>query len=195
VLVVGASGGIGRLVVAAARRHELNVTALVRDLARAEHILPGVELAQGDLEQAASLAAAVRDVGAIVFTHDGPGSPDAARRIDHGGVANVLRALDDANPRIAAMTSSGVSRRESPKSGVGQLLDWKRRSERLVRASGCWRTRIGAALTVGAGMLALALLIAVAVRPRRPAEVPNDHRARPTVTRQPSRSALTKTRG
>jgi uncharacterized protein YbjT (DUF2867 family) len=31
---------------------------------------------------------------------------------------------------------SAVSRRDDPGSGVGQLLDWKRRSVRLVRASG-----------------------------------------------------------
>jgi uncharacterized protein YbjT (DUF2867 family) len=136
VLVVGATGGIGRRVVAAAQRHDLPVTALVRDLARGESRLPGVELAQGDLEQPACLESAVRGIDAVVFTHGGPGSPDSARRIDYGGVASVLRALDGQTPRIALMTSIGVSRREAPDSSVGQLLDWKRRSERLVRASG-----------------------------------------------------------
>jgi len=136
VLVVGATGGIGRRAVAAAQHHGVPVTALVRDLGRGERVLPGVELVQGDLEQTESLGAAVQGVDAIVFTHGGPGSPDTARRIDYGGVANVLRALDGATPRIALMTSIGVSRRESPNSSVGQLLEWKRRSERLVRASG-----------------------------------------------------------
>jgi uncharacterized protein YbjT (DUF2867 family) len=136
VFVVGATGGIGRRVVTAAQRHDFGVKALVRDLARGERVLPGVELVQGDLEEPGSLHAAVQGVDAIVFTHGGPGSPDTARRIDYGGVANVLRALDGATPRIALMTSIGVSRRESPDSSVGQLLDWKRRSERLVRASG-----------------------------------------------------------
>jgi uncharacterized protein YbjT (DUF2867 family) len=134
VLVVGATGGIGRRVVAAAQRHDLRVTALVRNVARAERTLPGVDLVPGDLEQPASLAAAVQDVDAIVFTHGGNGSPEQARRIDYGGVANVLHALDGRTPRMALMTSIGVSRRGS--GSVGELLDWKRRSERLVRASG-----------------------------------------------------------
>jgi uncharacterized protein YbjT (DUF2867 family) len=134
VLVVGATGGIGRRVVAAAQRHDLRVTALVRNVARAERTLPGVDLVPGDLEQPASLAAAVQDVDAIVFTHGGNGSPDQARRIDYGGVANVLHALDGRTPRIALMTSIGVSRQG--RGSVGELLDWKRRSERLVRASG-----------------------------------------------------------
>jgi uncharacterized protein YbjT (DUF2867 family) len=136
VLVVGATGSIGRRVVAAAQRHGLDVRALVRDPARAERVLPGVDLVRGDLERPDTLAAAVKDADAIVFTHGGPGSPDSARRIDYGGVANVLHALDGRTPRIALMTSIGVSRRGAYGGSTGQLLDWKRRSERLVRASG-----------------------------------------------------------
>jgi predicted MFS family arabinose efflux permease len=41
--------------------------------------------------------------------------------------------------------------------------------------------RIGASLTVGAGLLALALVIALAVRPHRPAEVAHNDRARKTA--------------
>jgi len=133
-LVVGATGGIGSRVVAAAQRLDLPVRALVRDVARAERTLPGVELVRGDLERADSLADALAGVDAIVFTHGGNGSPDQARRIDYGGIANVLHALDGRTPRIALMTSIGVSRQG--RGSVGELLDWKRRSERLVRASG-----------------------------------------------------------
>ena len=93
-LVVGATGGIGSRVVAAAQQLDLPVRALVRDVARAERTLPGVELVRGDLERADSLADALAGVDAIVFTHGGNGSPDQARRIDYGGVANVLHALD-----------------------------------------------------------------------------------------------------
>jgi uncharacterized protein YbjT (DUF2867 family) len=134
VLVVGATGSIGRLVVAAAQRHGLHVTGLVRDPAKADRLLPGAELVRGDLEQPDSLAEALAGVDAVVFTHGGNGSPDQARRIDYGGVAAVLHALDGRQPRIALMTSIGVSRQG--RGSVGELLDWKRRSERLVRASG-----------------------------------------------------------
>src|SRR3954471_20091427 len=136
VLVVGATGGIGRRVVAAAQRHGLDVRALVRDPARAERLLPPAALVPGDLGAPDSLTAAVSGVDAVVFTHGGNGSPDAARRIDYGGVAAVLQALDGRKPRLALMTSIGVSRRGAHGGSTGQLLDWKRRSERLVRASG-----------------------------------------------------------
>ncbi|HET6394304.1 MAG TPA: NAD(P)H-binding protein [Blastococcus sp.] len=136
VLVVGATGSVGCRVVATAQRYGLDVRAMVRDPARAERLLPGADLVRGDLEDPAGLDAVVRDVDAIVFTHGGNGSPDQARRIDYGGVAAVLRALDGRMARLALMTSIGVSRRGAHGGSTGQLLEWKRRSERLVRASG-----------------------------------------------------------
>src|SRR3954454_21146982 len=136
VLVVGATGGIGRRVVAVAQQHGLDVRALVRAPPRAERLLPGADLVPGDLERPGTLTAAVSDIDAVVFTHGGDGSPDAARRIDYGGAASVLQALDGRTPRLALMTSIGVSRRGAYGGSTGQLLDWKRRSERLVRASG-----------------------------------------------------------
>lgn len=135
VLIIGATGGIGRLAVAAASRHGLQVRAFARDAVRAGKLLPGIEIVQGDLEDPASLSAAVKDVDAIVFTHgsDGDGRSGSYQRIDYGGVANTLRALDGRLPRIALMTSINVTGRGGP---YGELLDWKRRSERLVRHSG-----------------------------------------------------------
>jgi len=135
VLVIGATGGIGRLAVAAAARRGLHVRVFARNLDRARKILPGVDVVQGDLEDLATLAAAVQDVDAIVFAHgsDSDGRPDSFRRIDYGGVANTLRALNGRRPRIVLMTSINVTRRGGP---YGELLDWKRRSERLVRLSG-----------------------------------------------------------
>lgn len=135
VLVIGATGGIGRLAVAAASRHGLQVRAFARDLGRARKILPGIDVSQGDLEDPATLTTAVQDVDAIVFTHgsDSDGRSGSFRRIDYGGVANTLRALNGRRPRIALMTSINVTRRGGP---YGELLDWKRRSERLVRISG-----------------------------------------------------------
>src|SRR3954470_15647533 len=128
VLVVGATGGIGRRVVAVAQQHGLDVRALVRDPARAERLLPGADLVPGDLERPGTLTAAVSDIDAVVFTHGGDGSPDAARRIDYGGVASVLQALDGRTPRLTLMTSIGVSRRGAYGGSTRQVVDLQRRS-------------------------------------------------------------------
>ena len=133
VLVVGATGSIGQLAVQAAQRHGLHPRALVRDVRRAEHLLPGVELMQGDLEDPASLLRAVSGAEAIVLTHGSGGDPrpDAREHIDYGGVRNILQTLDGARPRTALMTSIYATRSDIP-----GATPWKRRSERLLRASG-----------------------------------------------------------
>jgi uncharacterized protein YbjT (DUF2867 family) len=76
-------------------------------------------------------------VDAIVFTlgSDGQGS-QGAETVDYGGVRNVLAALGDARPRIALMTTIGVTNRHGSFNRSTQAHDWKRRAERLVRASG-----------------------------------------------------------
>ena len=133
VLVIGATGTVGRLVVAAAARHGLAVRALARDVGRAGRLLPGTEIVHGDLGDPETLARAAHGVDAVVFTH-GARSAGAYERVDYGGVANVLRALEGRAARIALMTSINVTRDDN--GAYQDLLDWKRRSERLVRASG-----------------------------------------------------------
>lgn len=136
VLVVGATGSIGRLVVEEAARQGHAVRALVRNSRKADPI-PDVEMVVGDLTRPETLPAAVDGVDAIVFAHgsDGGGKA-AAERIDYGGVRNVLAALGGRSARIALMTAIGVTNREGDYNRRTEAHDWKRRGERLVRASG-----------------------------------------------------------
>ena len=84
----------------------------------------------GELTRAETLADAVADIDAVVFTQGSSyGDAAAAEAVDYGAVKHVLQALGDRRVRIALMTAIGVTRR-------GNTHDWKRRSERLVRASG-----------------------------------------------------------
>lgn len=75
VLMVGAAGSIGQLAARAAQRHSLRPRALVRDMRRAERLLPGVELIQGDLKDPTSLEHAVSGADAIALTHGSGGGP------------------------------------------------------------------------------------------------------------------------
>ena len=137
VLVVGATGSIGRLVVAEALRQGHAVRALVRDAGRARALAQEAECVVGDLTQAQTLSAAVEGIDAVVFTHgsDGGGKA-AAEQVDYGGVRNVLQALGQRQVRIALMTAIGVTNRQGAYNRATQIHDWKRRAERLVRASG-----------------------------------------------------------
>ncbi|WP_261540056.1 SDR family oxidoreductase [Burkholderia multivorans] len=130
VLVVGATGSVGRLVVEEALREGYSVRALVRNAGRARGLAPQAQPVVGDLTRPETLGAAVEGVDAIVFTHGSDGGR-AAEAVDYGGVRNVLFALDGRPARIALMTLVGAT---NP-NGYGPAL-WKRRSERLVRATG-----------------------------------------------------------
>lgn len=130
VLIVGATGSIGRHVVDEALRQGYSVRALVRDPARGRGFAGDVELVVGDLTRPDSLPAAVDGADAIVFTH-GTGTRESdVRDVDYAGVANVVKALAGRRVRIALMTAIGTTRPGAA------YASWKQRSERLVRASG-----------------------------------------------------------
>jgi uncharacterized protein YbjT (DUF2867 family) len=73
ILVVGATGSIGRLVVAEAIREGHTVRALVRDPGKTRRLPSGAEWVVGDLAQPASLTTVTEGIDAIVFTHGADG--------------------------------------------------------------------------------------------------------------------------
>jgi uncharacterized protein YbjT (DUF2867 family) len=137
VLVVGATGSIGRLVVEEAIRHGYTTRALVRNPDKARRLPPAADVIVGDVTRPDTLSRAVDGVDAVVFTlgSDGAGKV-GAESVDYGGVRNVLNALGSRTARIALMTSIGVTNRTGRYNRATQAHDWKRRSERLLRASG-----------------------------------------------------------
>ncbi len=137
VLVVGATGSIGRLVVEEAIRQGHAVRALVRDPAKGRRLPPEAQVVIGDVTRPDTLRGLTDGVDAIVFTlgSDGLGKI-GAETVDYGGVRNVLDALSPRAARIALMTSIGVTDRVGRHNRATEAHDWKRRSERLVRASG-----------------------------------------------------------
>jgi uncharacterized protein YbjT (DUF2867 family) len=137
VLVIGATGSIGQLVVEEAVRQGHVIRALARDPRKARRLPAEAQVVIGDLTRPDTLASAVDGVDAIVFTHGSDGAGKVgAERVDYGGVRNVLAALGSRRARIALMTAIGVTNREGDYNRQTEAHDWKRRSERLVRASG-----------------------------------------------------------
>ncbi|PZF56325.1 SDR family NAD(P)-dependent oxidoreductase [Curtobacterium sp. MCSS17_008] len=126
VLVVGATGSVGRHVVATAVAAGHRTRALARSPYKAQGLARGVDVVIGDLTDAASLHSAVADIDAVIFTHGDNGNAEA---VNYGAVKNVLDALDGPPVRIALMTTIGVT-------ALRDSSEWKRRGERLVRASG-----------------------------------------------------------
>lgn len=138
VLIVGATGSIGRHAVAEAVAAGHQTRALVRDLTKARSVLPAdADLVVGDVTRPETLTVAVDGVDAVILTlgSDGAGS-SGAETVDYAGVRNVLTAFRGSTVRVALMTAIGVTDRDGAYNRSTQAHDWKRRSERLVRASG-----------------------------------------------------------
>lgn len=135
VLFVGATGSVGRYAVEEGRRQGYRVRALVRDASRA-HFASDVEVVEGDLTDVESMRTALEDIDGIVFTQGAHGGPTMAEAVDYGAVRNSLDALEGRRVRVALMTAIGVTYMEGRFNESTQTHDWKRRSERLVRASG-----------------------------------------------------------
>src|SRR5208283_2334549 len=102
VLVVGATGSIGRLVVEEALREGHAVRALVRTPDKARELPREAQAVVGDVTRPDTLPAAVGGIDGVVFTL-GPGGAGkvGAENVDYGGVRNVLRALGSWKARIA----------------------------------------------------------------------------------------------
>jgi EmrB/QacA subfamily drug resistance transporter len=97
----------------------------------------------------------------------GIGQGGALGPLTAAGIAGV--APEDAG---AAGGVTNVAHQLGGSLGLGILVAvFAAADSRTLRGSELLAHRIGASLTVGAGMLALALVIALVVRPRRPAEV------------------------
>ncbi|GJH40043.1 NAD-dependent dehydratase [Capnocytophaga sp. HP1101] len=133
-LAVGATGSIGKHVVEVALADGYKVRALVRNPQKA-NFDKSVEIVQGDLTKPETLAKAVEGVDVIVFTHGTHGGGAEGKAVDYGGVYNILKALNGKKAYISLMTSIGVTARRG-NDPEGSRGDWKRRGERLVRASG-----------------------------------------------------------
>lgn len=134
VLVIGASGSIGRPTIDELNRRGAAVRVLVREGSRSG-FPEGTDVRIGAITDPDEVVSAVDGVDAVIFTHGANGSAADHERVDYGAVKNVLSAPH--GPwRIALMTTIGVTYPEIGYNQSSQVCDWKRRSERLVRTSG-----------------------------------------------------------
>jgi len=133
VLVVGGTGSIGRLVVARLVELGRAPRVLTRAPDRARESLPvGAGIVAGGVGDADALSDAAAGVDAVVMTHGAPFGSGEYEKVDYGAVPAVVVALGGRCVPVALMSSIGVT---GTGGGSRELLDWKRRGERVLRAS------------------------------------------------------------
>ena len=141
VLVAGATGQTGQLIVGELLASGYEVRALVRDTTKARKVLGDkVELVQGDVKDPATLTAAFAGTDAVISAVGARGAkgPDRPEAIDYEGVRNLVDAAVAARSRQFVLISSrSVTQPDNPLNKLfGNVLIWKLKGEDALRASG-----------------------------------------------------------
>jgi len=144
ILVIGAAGRTGRLIVEQALGHGHDVRAMVRsDEFALSH--PRLEVVVGDVLDFEAVSAAVDGADAVAFALGSGGSKDV--RVFSEGIGNVLHAmaLHDVTS-LVALSAAGVFARKDPRMSLGfrtmiatvlkPVYDDLERMEQRVAASG-----------------------------------------------------------
>lgn len=92
-LITGSTGHIGRPLVAQLHEEGRDVRALVRDADRAVLLPDGIDIAVGNLDDAGSVAAALRGVDSVFLLHVGSGTAQTQIMIDAARSAGVNRIV------------------------------------------------------------------------------------------------------
>ncbi|KAG0565903.1 hypothetical protein KC19_7G022400 [Ceratodon purpureus] len=138
VLVAGATGATGRLIVQDLVGKGATVRALVRNVYRARNLkqLQGAELFEGDLYNYESVKEAVSGCNAVICAVGARGLPFdilQAYRTEYEGVLNLISATKNQGDvkKFVLMTTIGVNYLQ-----VVPLLYWKRQAELFLQRSG-----------------------------------------------------------
>lgn len=146
VLVAGATGLTGRLVVAELLAAGHRVRALARDPAKGAALGTAVELVAGNVADPASLARAMAGVGTVVSAIGGraPFGRNGFRAVDwEGNRALVDAAVAAGVRRCVLITAASAGRSGFPYSFRLAPYPWKARAEAHLRASGLAWTVLG----------------------------------------------------
>ncbi|MGZ4272016.1 MAG: SDR family oxidoreductase [Solirubrobacteraceae bacterium] len=160
VLVVGATGRAGRLIVDRLLERDVPVHALVRSAARGQALPAGVRQFIGDVLRPETLSEAMAGATAMVVAATGSaGHGNSAELVDFFGTQNLMeRAAAAGLGHVVYVSSIYATRPEHYQDVEPDSLGWKARGEEVVRRSGLDYCIVRAGwLTDGAGGEPLAL--------------------------------------
>ncbi|MBA3970206.1 MAG: SDR family oxidoreductase [Gemmatimonadetes bacterium] len=160
VLVIGATGGTGRLIAQRLVDERSEVRVLARSSARARGLFDGrVEVVKGDVTQPETLAAAVAEVDHIIYTAGvtkRPAREAIVKATEFDGVLNTIAAARATGftGRFLLMGAIGTTRGSILSFLLnlikGNTLRWRRRAEEALRKSGLEYTIIHAGILTDA---------------------------------------------
>jgi uncharacterized protein YbjT (DUF2867 family) len=138
--VAGATGETGRRIVQELIDRQIPVRAMVRDLAKAQAILPaGVELIVGDVLDPRSIVTAIGDSTVILCATGAKPSldPTGPYQVDYQGTKNLVDAARSKDiEQFVFVSSLCVSKFFHPLNLFWLILWWKQQAEQYLTNSG-----------------------------------------------------------
>ena len=142
VLVIGATGGTGSLIVKELQKRNIQVIAGVRNMDKARRQLgAGTTLVQLDLTDKASLVKATKGIAAVVNAASAKAqkpSEDHYKAVDYNGTVKLIEAAKTNQvKKILLVSSMGVTDKDHFLNKVANnVLIWKYEGEKALAASG-----------------------------------------------------------
>jgi uncharacterized protein YbjT (DUF2867 family) len=139
VLVVGATGRTGRLIVDRLLERGFPVRALVRDAEKGRRVLPAeVPQVVGDVRRSETLAESVAGVRAVIIaTCGGSKHGSEPEVVDYHGTRNLMeRVAAEGVEFVVFISTIYASRPEHYQNVEPTSLGWKARGEEVIRRSG-----------------------------------------------------------
>ena len=153
ILVAGATGGVGQLVVAKLLAKNLKVRAMTRTRSKAESMFDDkVEIVEGDIRYPKTLVGATKDINYIICCTGTTAFPslrwdfanlfqpsNSPEAVDGEGVKNLVAAAPQDLKRFVFISSAGVLRKDELPYNILNafgVLDAKLTGEKAITASG-----------------------------------------------------------
>jgi uncharacterized protein YbjT (DUF2867 family) len=137
-LVIGGTGRTGRHIVQKLKQRGYGVRVLARNPNTArEHFDTDIDVVAGDITQAASVRAAMRDIDGcviIVESADSDHAPNSPKHVHYEGTLHVLATANRAT-HIVLVTQIYVTRPDRYPE-VRNIIHWRGQAEQALRTSG-----------------------------------------------------------
>lgn len=139
ILVAGGTGRTGQIIVSKLVANGVHPHVLVRDIAKAEALFgEEVILHVGNVRNPDTLIQALQGINSLICAVGTctPVGENCPKHVDYEGVANLVKATQWSGvKRFILISSIAVTHPEHPLNRFGKILDWKRRSEEVLRQS------------------------------------------------------------
>ena len=139
ILVAGATGRTGRIIVHKLSQQGFKPRVLVRDLSEAQALWgDAVSYYQGDVREVDTLLPATSGVKTLISAvgTSSPVGKNCPKRVDYEGIANLVTAASAGEvERFILISSIAVTHSNHPMNCFGGILEWKFKGEEVLRAS------------------------------------------------------------